>query len=138
MLAKIDWDMVTQGYNDNFRTPETKLTVKAMLEELYKKTRSMWRMEPILGVNQMTIRAEMIRQGIPMQPRGHLRPTKLDRFKQLTDQELKNLTNKEIADKIGCRSSASIQHYKYLKKCGYDYRGRNLQKKRGVAKEEEL
>ena len=121
MPPRIDWEMITDGYNDKFGT---EFTVREMLEKVYTKERSILRMEPVIGVEQYTIKREMVRRGITIQPKGHPRPTILDRFKLLTDQEVERHTNQEIADMIGCTASKSVAYYRYLRKNNYEYGNR--------------
>lgn len=122
----IDWTAIRDGYNDRYGTGHT---IKSMLESIYGKERSMSKMEGILVIEQSAIRRAMVLCGIVIQPRGHLRPTKLDRFKAIPDKELERLSNKEIAERIGSKP-CNVIYYKYLKRRNYDYGDRNLQSAR--------
>ena len=114
-MKKIHWNLITEGYNDKFKT---QLTTKKMLKTAYRKAGTIQKMELVIGVNPTTIREEMARQGILIHPKGHKRPTRWDRFKQLTDQDLKNHTDQELANIVRA-ACGTIVRYRYFRKKGY-------------------
>ena len=119
----ISWNMITEGYNDLYNVD---LTTKEMLESLYREHRNMSVVAEILGVCPYLLRKKMKLYRIQIQPRGHLKPTKLDLFKALPEEELDGLNNKEIAEKIGL-SHKTVIYYQYLRRKNYDYGEKNLQ-----------
>jgi hypothetical protein len=106
----LDWDMIL-GEGDH----------KAVLTEMYAK-------EPLellserLGVAKLSLRAKIVKEGIPMRPQGGVDPvTKLgkSRLDALDKEVFKQLTPQEIAKQFDMHPSAV---YKYAHKHGIEYR----------------
>jgi len=93
----INWQFITEGYNDKYHTPYTE---KQMWKKLYPKYSSQ-KIEEILGVSAMVVLARLRQQGINIQPKGQRHPTKLDKFKAIPRNVRGMLSVKEIAHNIG-------------------------------------
>ncbi len=110
----IDWTEIRDGYNNRYGTQHS---IKSMLQSVYEKEGSMLRMEHVLGPTQEAIRRAMILCKITIQLPGHRRPTKLDKFKEISDN---GLTDEQIASRIGS-TIPCVRQYQHLKKKGYEY-----------------
>ena len=113
----IDWTEIRDGYNEKYGTRHT---IKSMLQSLYEKERSLHRMGDVLGANALSISRMLRIHKITIQLRGWLRPTKLDKFKEVADY---GWTNRRIAIHIGS-TIPCVRYYKWLKRRGYKYGGK--------------
>ncbi len=110
--TKIDWDMITEGFEEIFNVS---MTTKEMLENLYKKYRNLVIVGEILGVDPRKVREKIVMYELPIHPRGHLKPTKLDLFNAIPEEELSRLSNKDIAKKIGSVYGTAV-NYQYFRR----------------------
>lgn len=104
----LDWDMIL-GKDDH----------KAVLEKLYKEE-ALELLSERLGVAKLSLRAKIIKEGIPMRPQGtpkaKLGKSRLD---ALDRDVFKTLTPQEIAKQFDMHPTAV---YKYIRKHKLEYR----------------
>ena len=110
--SRIDWGMITEGYNDLFGCA---LSTKRMLETLYGEQRNVVRMGDILGVYPYGVLKRLRLHGIEVQPPGHLRPTKMDRFMAIPEDKLDGMGDGEVATETGL-AHRSVANYRCVRR----------------------
>jgi len=126
---KIDWDELLDGYNEmydfHFNT----------IEEFVKSLYDIHRIEEaakILGVSTSVFQEKMAELKIPREPKGHRKPTKLDKFKALDDNEAFKLPLGETAKLVNV-SDNHAQVLRSLRKRGYEYYEGQKRKKKNAS-----
>lgn len=95
----IDWSMVAS---------------REEIETIYKEHRSIEKVSEILGVDSGALRRKMVLEEIPIQPRGHPRPTKLDLFRRIPEKKLRRMSDEEVAKEIGS-AVGTAYWYRYVR-----------------------
>ena len=114
---KIDWDALLDGYNEIYDLHYSSI------EEFVKSLYDVHRIEEaskILGVSTSVFQEKMVELKIPREPKGHRKPTKLDKFKMLSDNEAFKLPLGETARLMNV-SNNYAQVMRSLRKRGYEY-----------------
>ena len=97
-MRNVHWDMLVKGYNEENGTSHS---VRSMLVCLYAREKSMKRVGDILGVSTSLVHQKIHLEEIPTQPRGHLRPTRMDKLMAIPEDVLSKMSNREVAEKTG-------------------------------------
>ena len=114
---KIDWNELLEGYNEMYDLHYSNI------EEFVKSLYDVHRIEEaskILGASTSVFQEKMVELKIPREPKGHRKPTKLDKFKTLSDNEAFKLPLGETA-KLMKISNGHAQVMRSLRKRGYEY-----------------
>jgi len=114
---KIDWNELLEGYNEMYGLHYE--TIEEFVKSLYDKNR-IQRSSDILGISNTTFQEKMVELNIPRELKGHRKPTKLDKFKALNDNEAFKLPLGETAKLINV-SNNHAQVLRSLRKRGYEY-----------------
>ena len=114
---KIDWTALLDGYNEMYGLHFN--TLEEFIKSLYNKHR-IEKASEILGVSAAVFQEKMVELNIPREPKGHRQPTKLAKFKALSDDEAFKLPLGETAKLVNV-SNNHAQVLRSLRKRGYKY-----------------
>ena len=121
---KIKWDMILDAYNKASKTDYK--TTKDMLQALYIETKSMHRMDYILGVSYTCINKKMKDEGIKIGPCGKgPEPKCLKELQKLPKEFIEKNDVPTIAKTIGYNRFYTRQ---VLRANGFQYVGRRRSK----------
>ena len=103
----IEWKSITDGYNDKYGTDYTE---KQMWKAEYPKHTGK-ELDKMFMVNHMTILERIRYHGITIEPKGHRRPTRLEKFQAIPQHHRDRLSVTEIAELIGA-CVGTVRYYK--------------------------
>ena len=122
---RIDWNELLEGYNEMYGLHYN--TLEEFIKGIYNKHRIEGAAK-VLGVSPAAFQSKMVQFEIPREEKGHPHPTKLDKFKKLSDEEaFKRLARENIKTFIGETakliniSNNHAQVLRSLRKRGYKY-----------------
>ena len=129
---KIDWDELLDGYNEMYGLHYD--SMEDFIKNLYNEHR-LQRAADILGVSSAVFQQKMVELKIPREEKGHRKPTIIDQFKKLSDNEAFKLPLGETAKLVNV-SNNHAQVLRSLRKRGYEYYdGQKSQKKKNREEE---
>ena len=114
---RIDWNELLEGYNEMYGLHYN--TLEEFIKGIYNKHRIEGAAK-VLGVSPAAFQSKMVEFEIPREEKGHPHPTKLDKFKKLSDEEAFKLPLGETAKLINI-SNNHAQVLRSLRKRGYKY-----------------
>jgi len=114
---KIDWNELLTGYNEMYSFHYN--TIEEFIKSLYNEHR-IEAASKILGVSRTVFQEKMVELKIPRELKGHRKPTKIDKFKILSDNEAFKLPLGETAKLINI-SDGHARVMRALRKRGYEY-----------------
>ena len=114
---RIDWNELLEGYNEMYGLHYN--TLEEFIKGIYNKHRIEGAAK-VLGVSPAAFQSKMVQFEIPREEKGHPHPTKLDKFKKLSDEEAFKLPLGETAKLINI-SNNHAQVLRSLRKRGYKY-----------------
>lgn len=114
---RIDWNELLEGYNEMYGLHYN--TLEEFIKGIYNKHRIEGAAK-VLGVSPAAFQSKMVQFEIPRKEKGHPHPTKLDKFKKLSDEEAFKLPLGETAKLINI-SNNHAQVLRSLRKRGYKY-----------------
>jgi len=120
----IDWEEIRKGCNKKYGSQFP--TVHNMLLNLYYETKSMYRMDEILGISYTCLNKKMKSEGIKIGPRGKGKPAEcLKILKELPKEFIENNTFDVIANKIEYNKFYTRE---VMRKNGFNYVGKRSTK----------
>ena len=114
---KIDWNALLDEYNEMYGFHYD--TMEEFVKSLYDVNR-IEKASEILGISTSVFQEKMVELDIPREPKGHRQPTKLAKFKALSDDEAFKLPLGETAKLVNV-SNNHAQVLRSLRKRGYKY-----------------
>ena len=114
---KIDWNALLDEYNEMYGFHYD--TMEEFIKGLYDVNR-IEKASEILGVSTSVFQEKMVELKIPREPKGHRQPTKLAKFKALSEDEAFKLPLGETAKLVNV-SNNHAQVLRSLRKRGYKY-----------------
>ena len=114
---KIDWNALLDEYNEMYGFHYD--TMEEFVKSLYDVNR-IEKASEILGISTSVFQEKMVELDIPREPKGHRQPTKLAKFKALSDDEAFKLPLGETAKLVNI-SNNHAQVLRSLRKRGYKY-----------------
>ena len=114
---KIDWNALLDEYNEMYGFHYD--TMEEFVKSLYDVNR-IEKASEILGISTSVFQEKMVELKIPREPKGHRQPTKLAKFKALSDDEAFKLPLGETAKLVNV-SNNHAQVLRSLRKRGYKY-----------------
>ena len=103
----IDWQEITQGYNQQ---TNQRLTLPGMLAKVYHEKGSLRTASEYFGVSYLALERQMDLHRLPRLRRDWKEPFLLDRIKAIPDAKRANMTSKEIAKLCDCKPGTASQY----------------------------
>jgi len=121
-MFRIDYEALRRGYNDRYGT-SFKCVTDVFIDAYQQTNKSGNRAADLLGIHSSIVYKRLKAAGFNIQrPGGHTKPFLIEKIRAISNSQLKQLSETELALYLGC----SVQTVRNLKcKHGFEIKGRD-------------